>query len=253
MSQPNYTNVPYPVIELTEATINRTPETELLEIATHQLKQSNILEIGSGTGRLAANFINNCASYLGIEKSSSMLLACNNRLAKFVQHNEFKTYFLHGDFFDIEFCNPIFDIIILTDYVLCYQNDYRTIKKMLKKIESIRTADGTILLDIPIISQRMKKDISTKEVEYSCSCDKSSIEIKRTFLKNDALNYTFLYEATYITDIDLSLKYHWQLNFFYPEKEVITKMIDTIFPKSKIKEIIYNDDSIESIFYLIKQ
>lgn len=248
----DYTSMPFPVIEATEAQIKETEEIEILKSIVPSFTELDVLEIGSGTGRLSIKFINKSLSYLGVEKSASMLLSCFNRLANFHLKESFDHYFIHGDFFDINFGKKRFDIVVLTDFVVCYQKSYKKMGQLLNQVNHLIKENGIVLIDIPIVKKRKKRDTSSKEVKYNCNYSISQLEITRKYKIIDFECIRFSYEANVKSISGIFTKYNWELDFFYPNKYKFEQVINNIFKGSQIRITEYDNGSLESIFYSIQ-
>jgi ubiquinone/menaquinone biosynthesis C-methylase UbiE len=101
-------------------------------------KDSEVLEIGVGTGRIALKIVDKCLSFVGVDISSKTINRAKEHLKKYKN-----VKLICSDFNDLKINNK-FDIIYSSLTFMHFENKLN----VLKKIESLLKMDGRVVITI---------------------------------------------------------------------------------------------------------
>ena len=162
-------------------------------------RNSNILEIGVGTGNLASKFLKNNYEIIGIDQSREMLSVAKEK------YPSLKVRL--GEFLKIPYNNKSFDIIIST-YAFHHLNDdekYIAIEEMMRVLkDNGLIIIGDLMFESKEAEEQILKNLSQEQIdsikdEYYSYIDLLSQEFKKYSKK---LEYNKIDEFNYIIRVE---------------------------------------------------
>ncbi len=157
---------------------------------------SPVLELGSGTGRLALPLMNQSHNYTGIESSSSFVKCAKNKLESFGN----KATVLEGDMrsFDLD---QKFNFIFIGFNSIFHLMNEKDVLSFFKCIKKHLTDDGTFLIDTfipdPLFLYRDKQKYYVMEFDTpdGMNCIVSETNDYHTESQINHINWFFNYEG----------------------------------------------------------
>ena len=203
------------------------------------IKKANILELGSGTGRIAESLIGLDLNYTGLDLSSEYTLFAKN---KFKQHDNFS--FFQGDMSHFSL-NKKYDIIFIAFNSFLHLLKYDDAIKCLAAISTHMHSKSRLIIDIfvphPLFLYR-PKNLKMHIVDFYNKSEKEEQEI------NEILDYNSETEIANVQWIYSNEKnknlytFKFMMKMYYPET------MHTLFESSDLRILDYWGDYDRSKF-----
>lgn len=151
-------------------------------------KVKQVLEVGAGTGNLAAHFINSNIGYAGLDFSLDMV--------KLAQSKNPKGIFLQGDMRNFKLVEPV-ESIMITGRTSSYLLNNDALHAALQSIYKNLKQDGLLCFDF-IDANRFFKSIKGGKKIYHEACFNNRCYYRESYMKTNRLdNFMFNWDAIY--------------------------------------------------------
>lgn len=174
--------------EMYQTFINYQDEFEFYSGIINDYNKKNVLEIGCGTGNLAAHFINSKIDYLGLDLSDDMV-----KLSKTKNPNG---SFIQGDLTNFKLDQKR-DSVIITGRTTSYLLNNIAINDALKTIYSNLNKNGLLCFDFIDASRFFLEIKGGKKVTHNATFDNKNYSRESYMYTNTLDNHMFNWDAKY--------------------------------------------------------
>lgn len=165
-------------------------------------KVNSVLEIGSGTGNLAAYFINNKFDYYGLDYSNDMIDIARNKVPS--------GRFIQGDMRDFELNSPV-ESVMITGRTISYLLQNEDISLTFSSIFKNLLPGGLLCFDFIDANQFIPSIAEGKKVVHQADFDEN----------------TYVRESEWKPNLEYGMGFDWQSVFYKKEKSLIEIGRDT--------------------------